>query len=292
MSRTALALRSVYFVLGGEATAAAEIQRLPADAFVFDLEFFTPPAEKVRAREQVCAAVKGGGFGPRQLAIRVNPLTTRWGYDDLTAAATSGANAVLLPKVDGGDAVRDAEQILLGSGAPDDIAIWCMMETPRGVLNAAQIAAASPRVRVFVMGVMDLTGELGAGAPRDRTPVLTSLGLCLLAARAAGVAIVDGVHLDRDDQSGLLRACSQGRDLGFDGKIVRYPEQIDAANRMFSSTEEELATARKIIEADAAAQARGEALVPGDPVESRRTVEIFGAVLAREEAIRKIHLRS
>lgn len=189
------AFRSIYIVPGGGSWTATAIQQLTCDTVIFDLESSTPPLDKARARERVCATLQGGEFGAHQVAIRVNPLTTRWGYADLVTVATSRTHAVLLSMVDGADAVRDAEQVLLGAGAPDDIAIWCMLRTPRSVLNAAQIAAASPRVRVLIMGFTYLRRALGAGVTRDRIAFVTSLGLCLLGARGAGVAMIDSDQL-------------------------------------------------------------------------------------------------
>jgi len=196
------AFESIYIVPGGGSWTASAIQQVPCDTVIFDLESLTPPLNKARARERVCAALQGGGFGVRRIAVRVNPLTTRWGYDDLVAVATSRTHAVLLSMINGADAVRDAEQVLLGAGAPDDIAIWCMIRTPRAVLNAAQIAAASPRVGLLVMGFTLLTRDLGAGKTRDRIAFVTSLGLGVLGARVSGVAMISSDQLRLYQDSG------------------------------------------------------------------------------------------
>ena len=194
----------------------------------------------------------------------MNGLGSHWGYDDLVAAATSGATAVLLPKVESGDTVRQAEAILAANGAPEDMWIWCMVETPRGILHAEEIAGASRRIRCLVMGTSDLAKDLGAMHTPERLPFLTSLGLCLLAARASDVAVIDGVHLDLADEEGLKKACRQGAELGFDGKTLIHPKTIAIANAAFSPSAEDLAWSRRIIEASKEARERGEGVVVVD----------------------------
>lgn len=227
-----------------------------------------------------------GGYGARELVVRVNGLETTWGLDDLLAVATCGAHAVLLPKVDDAAALLRAEAILARSGAPPDLALWCMMETPRGVLNAQAIAAASPRTRCLVMGTSDLAKDLHALHTRDRLPFLTGLGLCLLAARASGLAILDGVHLDLDDLAGFEEQCRQGRALGFDGKTLIHPRTIEAANRIFAPSADEIAWSRRVVAARAEATARGEGvvLVDGKLVETLH-VDDARRVLAMADAI-------
>ena len=261
MPRTFIALRSVLYVPGSNERALEKSRILPADALIFDLEDAVAPSAKEKARENVINNLKRGGFGNRQLAVRVNPLGSCWGYDDLIAAATSGTTAVLLPKVEGGDTVHQAEAVLKDAGAPDDLEIWCMMETPRGMLNAQEIASASSRIRAVIMGTSDLAKDLGAAHTKERLPFLTSFGLCLLAARAADVAIVDGVHLNLEDDEGLIHACKQGFELGFDGKTLIHPKTIESANQAFSPTEEDIDMSKRIIEAHAEAQTRGEGVV-------------------------------
>lgn len=264
MPRTFIALRSVLYVPGSNERALEKCRGLPTDGVIFDLEDAVAPAAKVQARENIVRTLKKGGFGNRQLAVRVNPLGSTWGYDDLIAAATSGTTAVLLPKVEGGDTVRQAEAVLKEAGAPDDLEIWCMMETPRGMLNAQEIACASPRIRAIVIGTSDLAKDLGAAHTKERLPFMTSLGLCLLAARAADVAIIDGVHLNLNDDEGLAYSCQQGLELGFDGKTLIHPKTIALANKTFSPTEEDVASAKRIIDAHAEAQKRGEGVVVVD----------------------------
>lgn len=261
MPRTFLALRSILYVPGSNERALEKAKTLPADGFIFDLEDAVAPAAKEAARGRVCDVIRAGGFAPRQTVVRVNGLGSHWGYDDVVAAAKSGANAILLPKLESGDMVRQAETIMAESAAPEDMSIWCMIETPRGTLHAEEIAGASRRIRCLVMGTSDLAKDLGAAHTRERLPFLTSLELCLLAARACDVAIVDGVHLNLDDDEGFVHACRQGKDFGFDGKSLIHPKTIAVANQIFSPSENEVAWAKKVIEAHKAAQARGEGVV-------------------------------
>jgi citrate lyase subunit beta/citryl-CoA lyase len=266
---------------GANARAMDKARSLPADVVILDLEDAVAPDAKTIARVQVVAAVRAGGYAPREVVVRVNALATPWGRDDLFAVADVGADAVLLPKVESADEVRDAARALPGATA-----IWCMLETPRGVLNGAAIASASPRVAVLVMGTSDLTKDLHARHTRDRLPLLTSLGLCVLAARAAGVAALDGVHLDLADDAGLLAACRQAAALGFDGKTLIHPKQIAAANEAFAPTPDEVAWARRLIaaHADATARGRGVAVLDGRLIENLH-VEDARRVVALADAI-------
>ena len=264
MPRTFLALRSVLYVPGSNKRALEKAPTLPADAFIIDLEDAVAPSAKVDARKNACEAAGSGAFGNRQVVIRANGLGTNWGYDDIVAASKSGASAILLPKVESADMLRQTESILSANGAPDSIALWCMIETPRGALHVEEISTASKRIRCLVMGTSDLAKDLGAVHTRERLPFLTSMGLCLLAARAADVAIVDGVHLDLSDDEGFEHACQQGAEMGFDGKTLIHPKTIAAANKAFSPDPREVEQAHHIIEAFTAAQARGEGVVVVD----------------------------
>jgi citrate lyase subunit beta/citryl-CoA lyase len=274
------------YMPGSNARALDKGRGLDADALILDLEDAVAPDAKQTAREQVVAAVKEGGYGHREILIRSNGLNTPWGYDDVVAAATSGADAVLLPKVDSADMVRQAESILDAAGAPDSMTIWCMMETPRGMLRAEEIADASPRLGGFVMGTSDLTKDLHARHTPMRLPLITSLGLCLLAARAADIAILDGVYLDLNDASGFAMSCVQGAELGFDGKTLIHPKQLADANEAFAPSEDEVAFSRKIIEAHASAQAEGKGVlvVDGKLIENLH-VENAKRLVALAEAI-------
>jgi len=284
--------RSVLYMPGSNARALEKARGLPADGLIFDLEDAVTPDAKAAARDTVAASVAAGGYGKRELFLRVNALATPWGYADLEAAARIGIDAVLLPKVESADAVWQAESILAAQGAPDHLAIWCMMETPRGMLHAEEIAGASPRLAGLVMGTSDLAKDLHAQHTRDRLPMLTALGLCLLAARAYGLAILDGVHLDLADDEGFAQSCRQGRDLGFDGKTLIHPKTIAAANGAFAPAPDELAWSRRIIaaHAEAASAGKGVVLVDGKLIVSlhvegaRRVVALAEAIVALEGA--------
>ncbi len=290
MLQNARPRRSVLYVPGSNARAIEKSKTLAADALIFDLEDAVAPDAKRDARTQACNVVKAGGFGRREVIIRVNGLNTPWGYADLVAASTAGADAILLPKTENVESVRQAQTVMAASDAPADLAIWCMIETPRGVLNAEAIAGASPRVACFVMGTSDLTKDVHARHTRDRLPMITALGLCILAARAYDLAILDGVHLDLDDDSGFEYTCRQGLELGFDGRTLIHPKTIEAANRIFAPSAAEVAWSRRIIAAhgEATAQGKGVVVVDGKLIENlhvlnaRRVVDLAEAIEARE----------
>ena len=241
---------------GSNARALEKARTLPADVLVLDLEDAVAPEMKLQARAQVAAAVRAGGYGHREIVVRVNALGTSWGRDDIAAAAASGADAVLLPKVESVETVSAAIGVL--GPAP---AVWCMLETPRGILSARAIADASSRVSALVMGTSDLTKDLHARVTRVRLPLLTSLQLCVLAARSAGITALDGVHLDLDDDVGFVAACRQAADFGFDGKTLIHPKQIATANEVFAPAAGEVDWARRVIAAHADAVARGDGVV-------------------------------
>lgn len=280
--------RSVLFMPGSNARAMDKARTLPADTLIFDLEDAVAPDAKEQARAQVMAAVRGGSYGRREVVVRVNGPATPWGREDLAAVARSGADAVLLPKVESPQAVEEALGVLAAHGAPQHLALWCMLETPRGILDAAAIATASPRVGALVMGTSDLTKDLHARHTRDRAPLLLSLGLCVLAARAAGVAALDGVHLDLDDTVGFEAACRQAADLGFDGKTLIHPKTIATANEVFAPTAADVEWARRVIaaHAEATAQRRGVVVLDGRLIENlhvddaRRVVALADAIEA------------
>lgn len=279
--------RSVLYMPGKNARALEKSRSLPADALIFDLEDAVAPESKLTARKQVIDAVSAGGYGQREIFIRVNGLSTPWGYDDLVAAARAGPDAVLLPKVESAEMVRQAETVLESHGAPSGMAIWCMMETPRGTLHAEEIADASPRLGGLVMGTSDLAKDLQAQHTAMRLPLITSLGLCMLAARAARIAILDGVFLDLNDHEGFVDSCRQGAELGFDGKTLIHPKQLEAANDIFAPSEEELRLSQRIIDAYAAAEAEGKGVVVVDgKLIERLHVDHAKRVVALAEAIR------
>lgn len=286
--------RSMLYMPGSNPRALEKAKSLPADSLILDLEDAVAPDAKDDAREQVAAAVRGGGYGGRELVIRINGLDTGWGHFDVPAAATSGCDAILLPKTESADQVMHLDALMRENGAPETMAIMCMLETPLGILHAAEIAAATPRLSCLVMGTSDLAKDLHAAHTKDRLPMVTSLGLCLLAARAYGCAIVDGVHLTLDDDAGFTAACQQGVELGFDGKTLIHPKQIAAANSAFAPSAAEIDWARRIIDAHAAATAAGKGVVvvDGRLVENlhvenaQRQVALADAIAALESAAR------
>jgi citrate lyase subunit beta/citryl-CoA lyase len=273
--------RSVLFMPGSNARALDKARTLPADALVLDLEDAVAPDAKEQARAQVLAAVRAGGYGRREVVVRVNALGTPWGHDDLTAVATVGVDAVLLPKVESVEKVSEA-LALLGQGP----AVWCMLETPRGILNASSIAAASPRVGALVMGTSDLTKDLHVRTTPGRAPLVTSLQVCVLAARAAGITALDGVHLDLEDEAGFAAACRQAADFGFDGKTLIHPKQVAVANEVFAPAAADVEWARRVsaAHADALAHGRGIVVLDGRLIENLH-VDDARRVLALAEAI-------
>ncbi len=270
MATTARPRRSVLYMPGSNTRALEKAKTLAADGLILDLEDATAPDAKLDARANVVAAVNAGGYGKREVLVRVNGLNTAWGYEDIVAVSACKADGILLPKVESEDTVRQAAAIMDASGAPAEMAIWCMMETPLGMLKAKEIAGASPRLGGFVMGTSDLAKDLHCQHTRDRLPMITALGLCLLAARAYGLAILDGVYLDLADDEGFAHSCTQGLELGFDGKTLIHPKTIGAANTAFAPSEEEVAWSRRIIaEHEAAArEGKGVLLVDGKLIEN------------------------
>ncbi|MGI9502679.1 MAG: HpcH/HpaI aldolase/citrate lyase family protein [Geminicoccaceae bacterium] len=289
MSRSIRPRRSVLYMPGSNPRALEKARTLPADGLIFDLEDAVAPDAKNLARTQITDALKAGGYGHRETIIRVNGLQTPWGHADLVAAATSGADGVLLPKVGSADAVHQALSVLDQAGAPEDLPVWAMMETARGMLHAEEIAGASPRLTGFVMGTSDLAKELHASHTSLRLPMITALGLCLLAGRAFGLTLLDGVHLDLADEEGYAASCQQGLDLGFDGKTLIHPKQIEPANRIFAPDDAAIAQAEKIIAAHevAAAEGKGVVVVDGRLVENLH-VEDAKRQMQLAEAIRQM----
>jgi citrate lyase subunit beta/citryl-CoA lyase len=288
MTRPARPRRSALFMPAANVRAMEKAKALPADVIIFDLEDAVAPDAKAGARDQAAAAVRAGGYGAREVVIRVNGLSTPWGGDDIVAVARAAPHAMLVPKVESARAVREIEAALVAAGAPGTMAIWCMLETPRGILDADAIASATPRVGALVMGTSDLTKELHARHTQDRQPLVTSLALCVLAARAAGIAALDGAHLDLTDDAGLAAACRQAADMGFDGKTLIHPKQIATANAAFGPSEAEITWARRVVAAHAEAEAagRGIVLLDGRLIENlhvddaRRVITLASAIAA------------
>lgn len=265
--------RSALYMPASNARALEKAKALAADVLIFDLEDAVAPEAKDAARAAAIAAAKGGGYGFREILIRANALDTAWCAADLAAIATSRAQGVVLPKVSCADNIKRAEASL--ARAPETLALWAMIETPRGVLDASQIAGAGKRLAGLIVGTADLAKDLHCAHPADRWPMLQALQMCVLAARAYGLAVLDGVHLDLADMGGFDAACRQGRDLGFDGKTLIHPSQIAGANAAFSPSAEELERARRIVAAhgEAAAQGKGVTLLDGRLVEALHVKE-------------------
>jgi citrate lyase subunit beta/citryl-CoA lyase len=278
--------RSALYVPGANARALEKARGLPADVLILDLEDAVAPAAKEAARAQVLAALQSEGPSRSERVVRVNGLATPWGAKDLAELARAGAEALCLPKVESPAEVLAAAAALDAAGAPPGLALWATIETPRGVLSARETAFASPRLACLVAGTSDLVKDLRARHTAGRAEVLASLSLLLLAARAAGLGALDGVHLDLSDPGGFEVACRQGRDLGFDGKTLIHPSQLEAANRLFAPSEEELSAARRIVDAhaEAVAQGKGVTVVDGRLVESLHVAEAE-RLLALGEAI-------
>ena len=278
--------RSVLYMPGAKERALEKAKTLAADSLILDLEDATAPSEKAEAREKVAAAVRSGGYGKRELVVRINGLDTPWGADDLKAAAEMGPDAVLVPKVNAAAQVEEIEALLVKYGAPEKTKIWAMMETPRGMLHAESIAASTPRLEAFIMGTNDLVKELEAEHTTMRLPVITALGLCMLAARAYGVAIIDGVYNAYQDQDGFREACAQSREMGFDGRTLIHPSQVDIANEAFAPTADSIELAKRYVAAFEETLAKGEAVavVEGKIVENLH-VETAKKLLAQAAMI-------
>ncbi|KEJ89743.1 HpcH/HpaI aldolase/citrate lyase family protein [Sulfitobacter donghicola] len=279
MPSIARPLRSVLYIPGSKPRALDKARGLPADAIIFDLEDAVTPEEKTSARATLAEALATGGYGSRMKIIRINGLDTEWGADDAKAAKEMGADAILLPKVNT-PADLHALAALVG-----DVPLWAMMETPLGMLNAAAIAAHS-QLQGMVMGTNDLAKDLQTRFRADRLPLMAGLGLCVLAGKAHGVALIDGVYNAFKDDEGLKVECDQGRDMGFDGKTLIHPAQLEVANAAFSPSEAEIEIARRQIAAfeEAEAAGQGVAVVDGKIVENLH-VATARETLAKLDAI-------
>lgn len=276
MDETARPWRSVLYIPGSNARALEKARTLPADALILDLEDAVAPAEKPAARAAVAAGLAAGGYGARAILVRVNGLDTPWGGGDVAALAAAGGDGLLLPKVQGPEDLDHLAALAPGCR------LWAMLETPRGVLAAAAVAA-HPALAGVVMGTNDLAKDLGCRLAPGRAALLPALAHCLLAARAAGRVAIDGVWNALDDAAGLSAECAQGRDLGFDGKSLIHPGQIAAANAAFAPSEAEIALARRQIAAHAEAEARGR----GIAVLDGRIVETLHVAAARRLLARR-----
>ena len=278
--------RSVLYMPGANERALTKAEDLPADALILDLEDAVAPDAKAEARDRVCEAVASDRYGGREVTIRVNGIGTPWHDADLRAVAAAGPAAVVVPKVDSADAVHAIEKGLEAGGAPDRTAIWAMIETPTAMLHAEEVSRASDRMTVLVMGTNDLAKELRAEHVPGRQPLLAGLGLSLLAARATGKVILDGVYNDIKDAEGFEAECVQGRQMGFDGKTLIHPSQLEPCNRVFAPDPDALERAGRIIAAfeEAEAEGRGVVTVDGRMIENlhvdqaRRTLALAAAI--------------
>ena len=284
--------RSVLYMPGSNARALEKAKTLPADALILDLGDAVAPDAKASARDQVCGAVKAGGYGPREVIIRANGLDTPWGRDDILAAAAANPDGILIPKVSNPETLLEVGKLL--ANAPDNIRVWAMVETPAAMLDIARISAAardrSTRLACFVMGTNDLAKETRARFVPGRAPMLPWLSLALTAARAEGLDILDGVYNNISDMDGFRAECEQGRDFGFDGKTLIHPTQVEPANEIFAPPAAEVEWARKIIAAFQLPENAGKGVlsVDGKMVEilhaemGKRVVAVADAIAARQ----------
>jgi citrate lyase subunit beta/citryl-CoA lyase len=278
-------LRSVLYMPSSNERALEKAKSIPCDGLILDLEDAVAPDAKPAARAAACAAAASGDYGRRTLTIRVNGLGTEWHDDDLAAAAQAGPAGIVVPKVNSADEVRGLVAALEKAGAPDHTRLWAMVETPEAIFNVRELAAASDRLAVLVMGTNDLVKELYAEHVPGRAPLLTALSLSVLAARAAGVQVLDGVYNDVKDADGFLAECRQGREMGFDGKTLIHPGQVEGANTAFAPSEQAVADARGLIEAWEAGKGAGVVTYNGRMVENLH-VESARRTLAIDEAVR------
>jgi citrate lyase subunit beta/citryl-CoA lyase len=279
--------RSVLYMPSSNERALEKAKTIPCDGLILDLEDAVAPDAKPAAREAACAAAASGDYGRREVTIRVNGADTEWHADDLAAACAAGPDAIVVPKVDSGDAVRTLVDALEKHGAPDHTMLWAMVETPRAMLHAEEIGAASDRLTVLVMGTNDLAKELYAEHVPGRQPLLVGLGLALLAARATGKGILDGVYNDVKDVDGFLAECRQGRELGFDGKTLIHPGQVAGANEVFAPSEHAVDDARGILDAWEGGAGSGVVTYNGRMIENLH-VESARRTLTLHEAIRSL----
>ncbi len=277
--------RSVLYMPASRASALEKAKSLSADALIFDLEDAVAPDAKADARGMAVQAALSGEYGRREIAIRANGLDTPWGKEDLQAIARSGAHAVVIPKVESTKMLEEADQILADAGAPENLWLWAMIETPKGVLRIEEIAPYS-KLTVLVMGTSDLAVDLTANHTPERIPFLTSFGLVLLAARAHGRSVLDGVHLNLTDDKEFEAHCRQAVDMGFDGKTLIHPKQVAPANAWFGPDPKAVENAEKVVEAyeTAIATGQGVATLDGKLIENLHAVQAR-RILAKAAAI-------
>jgi citrate lyase subunit beta / citryl-CoA lyase len=280
--------RSALYMPGANDKALEKAKGLPTDAIIFDTEDSVAPDMKGVARDKVAAAVQSGEYGNRELTIRVNALDTEWAADDLRSAAQAGPAGIVVPKINSAADVAQVERIIEAAGVSDHTTIWAMLETPTAMENAVEIATSSERLAVLIMGTNDLAKELRAGLVPGRAPLLWGLGRCVNAARVADKVILDGVYNDVKNPDGFLAECVQGAEMGFDGKTLIHPTQVEPCNEAFSPSAEEIEYSRRVIEAfeEGLAQGKGVITVDGRMIENlhvdnaRRALAIAAAIAA------------
>ena len=248
MINTSRPRRSVLYMPGANIRALEKAKTLPADSLILDLEDAVAPDSKSIARDNIRKALESG-FGHREAVVRINGLNTPWGLDDLKAFANTKANAIVLPKVESAQQIQEVAKLLSELNAPDEITIWAMIETPKAIFKLEEIASAHPKLEALVLGTSDLVKDLHARHTLDRTETLTALSLSVMAARAYGLCVLDGVHLSLDDEAGLKQSCVQGRNMGFDGKTLIHPSHIALANETFGPSTQEIEEAEQRIAA-------------------------------------------
>jgi len=276
--------RSVLYMPSSNERALAKAKTLPVDALILDLEDAVGPDHKEVARENACAAAKSGDYGGREITIRVNGIGTAWHEADLKAACHAGPDAIVVPKVNTAKEVASLVTAMKHFRAPKRTKLWAMIETPEAIVNVRKIARASDRLTCFVMGTNDLVKELQAQIVPGRAPLLMSLSMALLSARRAGIACLDGVFNDVGDAEGFAAECAQGRAMGFDGKTLIHPGQVEVCNATFAPSAAEVADAQGIIEAWTAGAGTGVVTYHGKMIENLH-VDIARRVLATHEAI-------
>jgi citrate lyase subunit beta/citryl-CoA lyase len=280
--------RSALYMPGANDKALEKSKTLTPDCIIFDTEDSVAPDMKAVAREKVAAAVASGEYGNKELTIRVNPAETEWHLDDLRSAAAAGPAGIVVPKINSAAEVAAVEKVLESAGVPDHTRIWAMLETPAAIENAVDIATSSERLEVLVMGTNDLAKELRAALVPGRAPLLWGLGRCVNAARFAGKVVLDGVYNDVKDPEGFLAECVQGAEMGFDGKTIIHPTQVDPCNEAFAPSDDEIEHSRRVIEAFEAgvAEGRGVVTVDGKMIENlhvdnaRRALAVADAIAA------------
>jgi len=280
--------RSVLYMPAANERALDKAKRIPADALIVDLEDAVSPDAKPDARRNAVAAARSGEYGNKEITIRCNGLETQWGADDLTAAAMAGVSAVVIPKINSVREVEAVSSALATAGAPGSMKIWAMIETPTAIFDVRAIAA-HPRVQTLVMGTNDLAKELRATQVRGRAPLMHHLATALLAAREAGKIILDGVFNDIKDANAFRDECLQGAQMGFDGKTLIHPSQVEIANDVWAPTADEVDYAQRVIAAfeEATAEGRGVITVDGRMIENLH-VDNARRVLAVQQAIESL----